>query len=126
RDLNVNQPFTPGGGAIKQRRPRPFFSPLRILEPINSADYEAFTAKAEKRYSRGITFLASYTWSHNIDLAEGTYEDGSLIQNNYNLRRNRGRSVFDRRHQIVLSGVHDLPFGAGRSWLNRHGPVDRL
>ena len=126
QDLNVNQPLAPGPGAIKQRSPRPFFSSVRILDPVNSADYEAFTAKAEKRYSRGITFLASYTWSHNIDLAEGTYEDGSLIQNNYDLRRKRGSSVFDRRHQFVSSAVCDVPFGAGRTWLNRRGPVDWL
>jgi hypothetical protein len=40
------------------------------------------------------------------------------------MRRNRANSVFDARHVTAVSAVYDLPFGKGRPWLNRGGPVD--
>jgi len=117
---NLNQPLTPGAGAIKNRRPMPFFGGINLADPSGKASYNAFTAKAEKRYSAGLTFLGAYTWSHTIDDGAGTLDDGTAggMRDTYNLRLQRGSAAYDVRHNVVLGWLYDLPFGKGRRWMN--------
>jgi hypothetical protein len=113
---NLNQPLVPGPGAVQQRRPFPFFGGINLRDPGGSASYNAFTAKAEKRFSRGVTFLLSYTWSHAIDDGAGTLNDGAgSFRDHHNTRLERGNSQYDLRHNFIASFVYDLPFGRGRS-----------
>ncbi len=117
RDLNL--PFTPGPGAIKQRRPWPFYGGVNLRDPGGRASYNAFGAKAEKRFSQGVTFLASYTWSHTIDDRAGTLSDGLAgggFRNHHNIRLDRGNSAYDLRHNFVGSFVYDIPVGRGRRY----------
>ena len=127
RHRNMNQPLTPGPGAIRSRRPMPYFAGINLAEPSGNASYNGLGAKAEKRYSAGLTFLASYTWSHTIDDGAGTLDDGTAgggVRDAYNLRVHRGNSAYDLRHNFIAAGVYDLPFGRGRRWLNVSGPTD--
>lgn len=126
QNLDVNQPLYPGPGAVQARRPFNFYSGITLATPLGNASYNAFTAKVEKRYSQGLNLLASYTWSHTIDdVTEiDTNAQGQGLQNNYNLRLNRGNSEFNLPQVFVLSAVDDLPFGRGRRLLNRTGPLD--
>jgi hypothetical protein len=123
---NINQPLTPGPGAVKARSPWPFFGWIVFRDPSGFGNYNAFTARVEKRYSRGLTLMGAYTWSHAIDnVAEAlTTAGGQELQNSYDLRRNRGNSSFDLRQAFVLSSVYELPFGRGRHFLNKSGPLD--
>jgi hypothetical protein len=121
---NLNQPLTPGAGAIQQRRPYPFFGGITFRDPGGNASYNAFTAKAEKRFSGGLTFLASYTWSHAIDDGAGTLNDGAgSFRDNYNIALDRGNSQYDLRHNLITSFVYDLPFGRGRAYGSNMNPV---
>ena len=124
--LDVNQPLIPGPGSVPSRRPLPFYASITLRSPLANASYQALSAKFEKRYSKGLTLLASYTWSHAIDdaIETDTNATGDGLQNNYDVARSRGNSVFDLRHVFVSSAVYDLPFGSGRTWLNRRGPLD--
>ncbi|HYM13343.1 MAG TPA: hypothetical protein VEU62_21575 [Bryobacterales bacterium] len=126
--LDANQPLTPAPGAVQPRRPLPFFAGLTLMDPLGNASYQAVTAKAEKRYSQGLNLLAAYTYSHSIDdaIETDTLAGGEGLQNNYDVQRSRGNSVFDVRQQFVISGVYDLPAGSGRKWMNRKGPADWL
>jgi hypothetical protein len=124
---NINQPLTPRAGTLKNLRPWPFFTGISLRDPVGKSSYQAFAAKAEKRYSAGLTFLASYTWSHAIDDGSGTLDDGLSgggLRDNYNLAAHRGNSGYDLRHNFVSSGVYDLPFGKSRRYLNQGGPLD--
>lgn len=123
---NLNQPLTPGPGTVKSRSPWPYFGWIIYQDPSGNGGYNAFTAKIEKRYSQGLTLIGAYTWSHAIDdVAESlTTAGGQELQDNYDLRRNRGNSAFDLRQVFVLSGIYDLPFGRGRHWMNHAGPLD--
>lgn len=125
---NLNQPRTPGPGTVKSRSPWPFFGWVVLRDPLGNSSYQGLSAKVEKRYSQGLSLLATYTWSHSIDnVAEAlTVAGGQELQDNYDARRNRGNSVFDTRHYFSSSIVYDLPFGRGRRWLNRAGPLDWL
>ena len=84
-----------------------------------------FLASLQKRFSRGLSFTAAYTWSHSIDQAmEHLFGGGSnsFLQNEHDLTQQRGNSDFDIRHRFILSYVYDLPFGRGRAWA-QEGPL---
>ena len=125
---NLNQPLTPGAAAIQQRRPYPFFGGITLRDPGASASYNALTVKAEKRFSQGLSFLLSYTWSHAIDDGAGTLNDGAgSFRDNYNISLDRGNSQYDLRHNFIASFVYDLPFGRARALgANWHPVVNAL
>jgi len=123
---NINQPLTPGPGTVKSRSPWPYFGWIVFRDPSGNGSYNAATVKMEKRYSHGLTVVGAYTYAHAIDnVAEAlTNAGGQELQDNYDLRRNRGNSTFDLRQAFVTSAVYELPFGNGKRWLNRRGPLD--
>jgi hypothetical protein len=87
---------------------------------ISNSSYNALEASLRKRFSHGLSFLASYTWSHSIDDVSSFNITGSasqqvagendLAQNPFDLAAERGRSMFDARHRFVLSYQWMLPF----------------
>ena len=78
--------------------------------------YNSLQMSLTKRLSRGLQFLASYTYSKSIDNASGgSASTGNVtdgvpgIGNQFDNRANRGVSTFDRTHRFVLSYLWDLP-----------------
>jgi hypothetical protein len=55
-----------------------------------------------KRFGQGFSFNSAYTFGRSLDtLSSNIY--GRLLDNPFNLRDNRGRSDFDRKHSFVAS-----------------------
>jgi hypothetical protein len=90
--------------------------------------YNSLQAKIEKRYSHGLSFLATYTWSHALD-------DASDAAGNFGAIGDRNlalipfideftNSVFDVRNRFTFNGNYELPFGRGRAFLNHSRWVD--
>ena len=103
------------------RRVRPQWNAVTLRDPGYNSNYNALVAKVEKRFSKGITFLTSYTWSHTIDQGEESLDEGlSGRANQYDLSAERGNSSLDRRHNLITSFTYELPLGRGkpfgRSW----------
>jgi hypothetical protein len=77
--------------------------------------YNALQTSLTKRFSHGLQFLASYTWSHSIDNNSGDNNPNAeseiepLPGDQQNLATQFGSSDFDRKHRFVFSGVYDLP-----------------
>jgi hypothetical protein len=83
----------------------------------------------QQRLSRGLSLLASYTWSKSIDDASNFFTsagDPNFPQDSFNPRAERGRSNFDVRHRLSVSYSYDLPFGKDRAFLSRHGWLTTL
>ena len=73
--------------------------------------------KLTRQASRDVSFLASYTYSHNLDNGPAPFNLGSnndSPQNPYDLRSEWASSDSDLRHNFVLSGSYNLPFGKGQ------------
>ena len=65
---------------------------------------------AAKRWAKGLTVPANYTWSKSIDIASyATIEGNSAGPDPFNFNNNRGVSDFDIPHRLVVSGVGELP-----------------
>src|SRR5438552_11612960 len=69
-----------------------------------------------RRLSRGLQFLAAYTFAKSLDTAPGgsastgdTVDGFPVRANQFDNRANRGVSDFDRTHRFVLSYLWDLP-----------------
>ena len=84
-----------------------------------NANYNSLQTYLSKKFSHGLDFLASYTWSKNRDFTSGTgglsQLDLDFLSNDQtNPRQARGLNDFDRKHRFVLSFVYDTPrFEAG-------------
>lgn len=99
---------------------------MGLIAGIASSSYNALETSLRKRFSYGVSFLASYTFSKDIDDASSFNMTGSaaqpvagendLAQNPFNLRAERGLSLFDARHRFVFSYQWELPF-----WKQAHG-----
>ncbi len=115
---NINQP-PPGPGATQPRSPFPNYTTITLTESQANSNYNSLQAKLERRFSSGLTFLANYTWSHFIDDAQPTLDtSGAGIQNNYNMRGERGNSNYDVRQRFVTSAAYELPWGPGKKFLS--------
>ncbi len=130
-NLNINQiPLVNGRGPAAQSqaaRPFPHFNNVTLLfPPWGNSTYHALNMKVEKRYSRGLNFLANYTWSKFLDDVEANNELAGAEGNGYThieLRRlDKSYSGNDVRHRLIASSVYELPIGKGRA-VNLAHPV---
>ncbi len=99
--------------------------PIEYRDNVGNSTYHGLEASMQKRLSHGLSFTASYTWSHSIDQAmEHLFGGGSnsFLQNAHDLNQQRGNSDFDIRQRFIFSYVYELPFGKGRSWV-QEGPL---
>jgi hypothetical protein len=94
----------------------PFFGFAQLFQAQDSvsSNYHSLQAKLDKRFSNGLSFLASYTWSHSIDGASVFFGSGAnattiFPQDNYNLAAERGNSDFDIRHRLSWSFTYEVP-----------------
>ena len=90
----------------------PVFGSLFTTAPLASSSYNSLQALLNKRFSHGLEFLASYTWSKSIDNASSFEEALNPIDPS----RSRALSLFDARHRFVFSEVWRVPELNIHSW----------
>jgi hypothetical protein len=101
---------------ITQRKPFLGWSTsdLRAVESEGEMTYDGLETSLTKRYSNGLQFLVSYTYSKTIDSdganAEGNGQAGAGIGNQENDRARRGPASFSRPHRFVASFIYELPW----------------
>jgi hypothetical protein len=121
RNLLVVRNIGSGGGGSRQI---PSIGNVILTEFTGSSWYDALQTKLEKRFSRGLSILATYTWSHAIDNTPGGFcVAGPDVQGQcgpanpiIGLSLDKGSSDLDVRHRFTFSNVWDLPFGRGRTF----------
>ena len=90
--------------------------------------YHGLQTKLEKRYSRGLTYILSYAWSHVISDARGVNGSGDAPGSNLRFvldpldwKRERGNGAQDMRHRFIGSFVYELPFGRSKNFGSNWG-----
>jgi hypothetical protein len=84
---------------------------------VGNSNYNSLQLSASKRFHKGLTILANYTWSKSID--EGS-NDGDAPSNPFNIRNERAVSTYNLPHKFVGSFVWQLPGASLHSALARH------
>jgi hypothetical protein len=122
----------PGAGAIGPRRPFKVLaflpgtvlpaninvlsttfpvSGINLLENSAQSWYDAGYVNVRRRYARGLTLLANYTFAKSLsdapDFRSPMFES-AIPQNNNNLLLEKAPAC-DIRHRFALSAVYDLP-----------------
>lgn len=100
-------------------RPFPQFSDVQNqYQTSGNMNYNSLQVKVERRFSKGFSILAGYTWSKNIGNVGERYWSGDSVQNEYDLGPERALSPFDIPQRLTVAYLWDLPFGKGRAFAN--------
>ena len=108
-------PELPAGVSPASKRLNPSLGSIRHVFWDANSNYNSLQVKLDKRYSHGLDFQASYTWSKAIDDAsdtESTFANqapGARLQDSFDTRGERGLASFDVRHNFVFSATYELP-----------------
>jgi hypothetical protein len=129
QDANQAIPFGyVGNGAltpVSARLPYLNYGVIQLVADGGNGVYNSLSLKATRRFSHGISVIASYTYARSIDDTSGIRTQGSdtlFPQNSDCIACERGLSSFDVRHRMVTSILYDLPLGKGKRW-NIANPV---
>lgn len=114
------------GGATVARnqllRPFPQFSSVNFsFGDRNQAQYDSMTLRAQKRMSKGLTFVTAYTFSKNFDMSGGgagnnLNSGNSGPQDVYSLAGEWGLSYLHAPHRWTNAFTYELPFGKGKQF----------
>jgi hypothetical protein len=98
-------------------QPNPNLFATELIGNGATSDYNSLQVQFERRLSRGLQALASYTWAHSID--DGSAGSAALSSNQsvppLNSNLNRGPSDFDIRHALSAAVSYEVP----APWTNR-------
>jgi hypothetical protein len=119
RSYYNNRP-APGPGDIQARRPNQLWGDIRTIQNDETASYQSLAFIYRQRLTHGLNALASYTWSHALDVSSDS-NDGGQTMDPYNWHRDYGNANWDVRHRFVTNFNYELPFfGPGHSGLLRY------
>ena len=128
----IQVPFNtgiPGPGAVYPRQPyQNMSSPnavstFTMIQSVGRANYQSFQAKFDQRFSDGLFFITSFTWSRNINIGCASFWEACNIQNPYDLNAERAASPLDVPLVFTFSPGYELPFGKGKPHLNTGSPA---
>ena len=112
-----NTALTPGPGDPSARFPYPYITPTYYDRTWGRSNYNAFQFLVDKKFSHGLAYIVSYTWSKAIDIgSSGWYGiEGFSVQDPYTFNNDRSVAGFDVTHLLSISLLYELPVGPGKS-----------
>ncbi len=112
----------------------PYTNWTELFSTFNAgeANYRAFELDATHRMQHGLYFDANYTFANSVADNQGDAPSsfagevnyGLPIANRFNVKSDLGNVEGTRHHRMLLTGVYQLPFGRGRSFMNDGGVKD--
>ena len=120
--VNLGQlpPNTIGFTAATPLLKYPLFGEVESEVGGGIQNYDAFTAAVNKRFSGGLQFLASYTFTRNLTDAQGfnptafASEAGGNATDVSNFMLDYGNVAYSRRNRFQATFLYQMPFGKGR------------
>ena len=120
-DVNIPTPqkladgtlFFPAGAP----RPNPAFSTIEAKTSDGNSWYNALIVEARRRWSQGLSFQSSYTFSRNIDttqastfFSDATNGTTSAFPEFPGFQYNKGLADYHAKHNWVTNATWELPF----------------
>jgi len=128
-DTNLSQPnttrtFSVVGGPFDGQsvvlpifpttRPNTNFGQITEIRSSIKSEYNGLIAQVNRRFTDGLQFQSSYTWSRATDTGQvsQTFTAGNVPFNVFDLSKEPGLSNFDSEHKVSVSAVWaPTPFG---------------
>jgi hypothetical protein len=116
RTRNLNQATTPnlaveqGNAGGYDLLPYQGLGYITYYEPSAVSNYNSLQVSVNRRFVKGLSFQAAYTWSKTLSDADN---DGAVPQNSYDLSAERGLATYDRPQMLTFNYVWELPFAKG-------------
>ena len=114
-----------GGGATVEQALKPFpqyTNVQNLYDDTGSSFYNSFQAQGEKRFSNGLSYLASLTLGRdltNADRAFSAFFNTPL--NKYNQKPEFAVSNNDQKYLVRVATTYELPFGPGHQFFHNQG-----
>ncbi|MDQ2711468.1 MAG: TonB-dependent receptor [Acidobacteriota bacterium] len=112
--------FNDGGYLVPAYANAGFTGLITAFTPQGNSIYHGWANQLSRRFSNGLQFQGSYTWSHNIDDSTDALSSTVLAprrpMDSQDLRIERASSLLDYRNRIVLQMVYDVPYFKNRNW----------
>lgn len=123
RNYNANQQLF---GSAPGTEFNPQLGSITVEDTSGKSYYDALQMQYERRLTKGLQFLGSFTWSKTIDDACGNLDVcAPQLYTDYKIER--GLSDQDQPYRMVLSALYELPFGRGKQFAgNISRPLDAL
>ena len=117
---NASCASDPNFQPIDTRVPYPNLPPVMYANAnILGSNYNALQMQVRQRFTHGLTYLVSYTWSRTFDELSGiglVAGNGGFTQDAHNVKGDYGPSSFDQPNRLTGSGSWELPVGKGRPY----------
>ncbi len=98
-------------------RPLSGFSSIDLKRNDGNSSFNGLQVSLQRHFTRGWLWETQYMWSHSINDGSVGGGEANAPENVACRRCDRGPSVFDVRHNLVVTSVYDLPFGPkGQYW----------
>jgi outer membrane receptor protein involved in Fe transport len=110
--LPFNQPGLAGGFRTTAQ--------VNKVQPLGRVQYDSLQASLNRRMTNGLAMTASYTFAKGTDWWAG----GILIPEYWHL--NKGTQGGNTPHKVDISAMYELPFGAGRRFVNDDGVLSKV
>jgi len=109
---------TPAGATVSSSsttRPNPNFGAMSEVFSGITSNYNALSVQLNRRMSRHVQFLGSYTWSHSLDFGQNasTFSDTNDLLVPNSIRPEYGNSIFNVPNRVVASAIIETPWHAG-------------
>lgn len=89
--------------------------------PWGNSIYHGLALQVNKRYSKNFSYIAAYTWSHNMDDSTATNNSTILSprrsQDFHDQRSEWASSALDRRQRFTFSPTYDFKPFQGSNWM---------
>lgn len=131
----IAKPYPSFNGSVAQAlRPFPQFQTVTPYNAHNGQSiYHSMQLKLDKRFSNGLQGRFAWTWSkllHN-GAESGLGGLGSdtrqiVAQPQSVFRQEKGLSVDDVTHSVIMAYTYELPFGRNKRFLNVTGVADHI
>jgi hypothetical protein len=123
-----NTALTPGPGNPQDRALFPYIGPTFYDRSVGRGNYNALQFLFDKRYSNGLAYQVSYTWSKVIDTgSDGWYGvEGWSVENPYKYNNDRSVAGYDLTHALSVNVVYDLPIGTGKRFSTSNKVFDYI
>ncbi len=92
----------------EKSKPYPQWGNIELITTDASGSYHGLLTKVEKRFSNGLTFLATYTWSKTFF---DSFAGNAAQRHNspFDLKSEKGLAETDQRHRATASWLYEIP-----------------